>query len=823
MDIKKLDWLRDFHKFMHQQGRPFNVCTTVSKKPVDIYELYMQVKKRGGFSKITKVKIWREIARSLGITPTKGTVPGIKKIYNDNIRPFEEYSGHRGRSDKNQAPSRDKNTVAGSSRSPDISPCVNDSSCNTDDELCLSSGTASYYSSQQSSNQRLLLSETSKKNFPVFEDVKFKKLPFYEVVDELLTPNRLVPMDRRKFQENVFMFLLTSRQVTSLKRTQNTNMESSYQVQMRFALLNLFCEQNDFFPPGLCVEVNEETCAMPVTDSKPREKPKFPSQPLNITSLIKCKPDVANHVVVMWNTKSGLDYVVAIYLVRRLTNSEILDKLKSLSVRPEEFIRSQIKQKFSERSDCGIATTRYSLSLICPVGKARMNIPCCSRECSHVQCFDGYFYLKMNEKKPMWTCPICDKLALFEDLIIDGYIQNVLSSQKLPKDVNEIQLEPDGSWSPLIIDKKFSSRPDVKPKAQNITSDTLSMNQTAGEQFFSRIILKQEPEYGAGFERFVNMIVFLLYLIMIVPLIKGQTVDYCYANMSSPYVYFSVDTPYEEVHGTDTSEVVVSGCEPVQFWLLSRHGTRYCDEDVIDVMWTLPDLRDQIVKNHDEDQSGRLCAQDLDNLRLWTPQTVTSLAEELAPQGYIDLYNMAKRFQSRFPSLLNQSYSADKFKVQFTTKQRTALSAFAFLDGLFGTTSRVNYPQPIKEDMLIRPYKNCKKWQKDVDENSDTLDESKKFEDGAYMKTVKTSVSQRLGFVDDDLKQDDIDAMYNACRYEKSWHLSEVSPWCSVFSESELQILEYRDDLIYYYNTGYGIEMNQQVGCPPIKDLIDRF
>jgi hypothetical protein len=44
-------------------------------------------------------------------------------------------------------------------------------------------------------------------------------------------------------------------------------------------------------------------------------------------------------------------------------------------------------------------------------------------------------------------------------------------------------------------------------------------------------------------------------------------------------------------------------CEPLQFWLLSRHGTRYPDEDVIDAIWTLPDLRDKILKNHYDELS----------------------------------------------------------------------------------------------------------------------------------------------------------------------------------------------------------------------------
>lgn len=57
----------------------------------------------------------------------------------------------------------------------------------------------------------------------------------------------------------------------------------------------------------------------------------------------------------------------------------------------------------------------------------------------------------MNERKPTWNCPVCDKSALYENLVIDGYFQEVIGSQKLGLDDNEIQLHKDGEWSTLDI------------------------------------------------------------------------------------------------------------------------------------------------------------------------------------------------------------------------------------------------------------------------------------------------------------------------------------------------------------------------------------
>lgn len=60
------------------------------------------------------------------------------------------------------------------------------------------------------------------------------------------------------------------------------------------------------------------------------------------------------------------------------------------------------------------------LSLVPQLGKMRLRVPCRATTCSHLQCFDAALYLQMNEKKPTWTCPVCDQKAPYDDLIIDG-------------------------------------------------------------------------------------------------------------------------------------------------------------------------------------------------------------------------------------------------------------------------------------------------------------------------------------------------------------------------------------------------------------------
>lgn len=65
--------------------------------------------------------------------------------------------------------------------------------------------------------------------------------------------------------------------------------------------------------------------------------------------------------------------------------------------------------------------------------------------------------------------------------------------------------------------------------------------------------------------------------------------------------------------------------------------------------------------------------------------------------------------------------------------------------------------------------------------------------------------------------------MYEMCRFEKAWNINATSPWCAAFSKRELTILEYREDLDYYYWSGPGRDINAKLGCPLMKDLFQNF
>ncbi|GAB6031238.1 hypothetical protein CHUAL_009049 [Chamberlinius hualienensis] len=294
-------------------------------------------------------------------------------------------------------------------------------------------------------------------SLPVLPDVKFKKLPFFEVLAELLKPATLVPNGGARYPDANFVFHLTPQQASDISMSRdlrpNAKLEYQTQIQMRFCLLETTCEQDDYFPPNISVKINGKQCPLPnpIPTNKPGVEPKRPSRPVNITALAKLSPIVPNHVNVTWVSEYGRGYAIGIFLVRRLSANQLLQKLKTKGIRNADHTRALIKEKLTQEADSEIATTSLRVSLLCPLGKRRMQWPCRAVSCMHLQCFDASLYVQMNEKKPTWICPVCDKPASFDNLVIDGLFTEIFNATD---DCTEIQFFDDGSWSPLVARKE---------------------------------------------------------------------------------------------------------------------------------------------------------------------------------------------------------------------------------------------------------------------------------------------------------------------------------------------------------------------------------
>ncbi|GFR91535.1 E3 SUMO-protein ligase [Elysia marginata] len=310
-------------------------------------------------------------------------------------------------------------------------------------------------------------------SMPVNPDVKLRHLPFYDVLGELMKPASLIPKNNNRMQEGLFVFHLTPQQAQDITMSRDfrpgARCEYTVQVQVRFCLLETTCEQADTFPSQIQVRVNNKPAPLPnvIPTNKPNVEPKRPGRPVDITGLCRLSPTVSNAITVTWASDPARSFCMSIYLVRKLTSEILLTRLKQFGNRHLDHTKALIKEKLAQDPDSEIATTSLRVSLMCPLGKMRMQIPCRASTCTHLQCFDAATFLMMNERKPTWMCPVCDRPCPYEKLIIDGYFVEIFRNAP---SCNDIIFHEDGSWSPMKPQKESSSQVVLTPSTPKVSA-----------------------------------------------------------------------------------------------------------------------------------------------------------------------------------------------------------------------------------------------------------------------------------------------------------------------------------------------------------------
>ncbi|KAF2979385.1 hypothetical protein EK904_008450 [Melospiza melodia maxima] len=242
-------------------------------------------------------------------------------------------------------------------------------------------------------------------------------------------PALAVPQNNEKLQESPCIFALTPRQVELIRNSRELQPGvKSVQVVLRICYTDTSSPQEDQYPPNIAVKVNHSYCSVPgyYPSNKPGVEPKRPCRPINLTHLMYLSA-ATNRITVTWGNY-GKSYSVGLYLVRQMTSAELLQRLKTIGIKHPELCKALVKEKLRLDPDSEIATT----GLV----KMRLSVPCRAETCAHLQCFDAVFYLQMNEKKPTWMCPVCDKPAPYDQLIIDGLLSKILTECE---DADEIE------------------------------------------------------------------------------------------------------------------------------------------------------------------------------------------------------------------------------------------------------------------------------------------------------------------------------------------------------------------------------------------------
>ncbi|KAK0375040.1 MIZ/SP-RING zinc finger, partial [Colletotrichum limetticola] len=164
------------------------------------------------------------------------------------------------------------------------------------------------------------------------------------------------------------------------------------------------------------------------------------TRPVDITSYLRLKNDNRNLVEFTYALTQKKFYLV-LNVCRITSAQDLADNIKKGQKIPKNKVIEEISKK---AADTDIVTTSQVLSLKCPLSYMRLDVPCRSVNCSHIQCFDATSYLQLQEQGPQWLCPICNKPAPYAQLAVDEYVRDILANTS--KSLDQVTIEPDGQW-----------------------------------------------------------------------------------------------------------------------------------------------------------------------------------------------------------------------------------------------------------------------------------------------------------------------------------------------------------------------------------------
>ena len=156
-------------------------------------------------------------------------------------------------------------------------------------------------------------------------------------------------------------------------------------------------------------------------------------------------------------------------------------------------------------------------------------------------------------------------------------------------------------------------------------------------------------------------------------------------------------------------------------------------------------------------------------------------------------------------------YDISRLEARSSYTQRTIASGTSFLQGLLETDST---PEISIDDHLLKFYEDCTKFQVEVADNPDTYEESRKLEASEAWAAMETNIRVKTGVL---MSSDFRVLAWDICRYERAWTYlvdSNYPAWCSLFSNQDLDIFAFNEDLKYYYDNGRAFPITTKMTQP---------
>ncbi|KAJ1554753.1 hypothetical protein HK405_004152 [Cladochytrium tenue] len=263
--------------------------------------------------------------------------------------------------------------------------------------------------------------------------------------------------------------------------------------------------------------------------------------------------------------------------------------------------------------------------------------------------------------------------------------------------------------------------------------------------------------------------------------------------------------------------VVSESCQVRQVLLLARHGTRN------------PTSGD--IKNHIALQT-KLAANPPTNplysflSNLTVPSTGGTNAGLLTWQGVLDHHNLAARIFGSYPADLFADPAATSW--QATNVSRAIASGNSFIDGMYSNntasnlaakTALLNAVVPQTLDADLRPFDACAAYV-NASTAATTSNTNSTLSAAAYFPPIATRLTALLGT---NLTSDDVATLFSLCSFDNTLQgAGDLSTSvCSLFTDDELALYDFEQDLANDVNEGFGLPINSMLACSLVTTFVD--
>ncbi|TMX02769.1 hypothetical protein EJD97_019941 [Solanum chilense] len=268
------------------------------------------------------------------------------------------------------------------------------------------------------------------------------------------------------------------------------------------------------------------------------------------------------------------------------------------------------------------------------------------------------------------------------------------------------------------------------------------------------------------------------------------------------------------------SSEIPDQCTPIHLNLVARHGTRAPTKKKIRELDALGAHLEVLVRDAKEHK------QYSEKIPSWlagwrSPWKGKVTGGELITEGEDELYHLGIRVRERYPDLFNEEYHPDVYSIKTTQVPRASASAVAFGMGLFNERGKLGpgrhrafavTSESRASDIVLRFHDCCqsyKAFRKSQEPNVNKLKEP-------LLNEITRELVRQYGL---NFTNQDVSSLWFLCKQEASL-LNITNQACSLFSPSEVSLLEWTDDLELFILKGYGDTLNYRMGVPLLEDVV---